>query len=220
MDGLSATRRIREQETDQGGHIPIIAMTAHAMKGDREACLDAGMDEYVPKPIRTATLVEKLVEVLQFDQKPSCETPDLKSRDQADDPNDQSERNFTNDTDAASQSPMFQQIDWEQLHETVGDSQELIIDLFEAFTTESCSLKESICKAVEVRDAKLLQSSAHTLKGAAMAIGAVQLAECSKVLELKGCKQDIDDVSDALEQLDEALTATLKDTSDYLTQHA
>ncbi|QDT03564.1 Signal transduction histidine-protein kinase BarA [Rubripirellula lacrimiformis] len=60
MDGLEATQRIRDKESIDGGHTTIIAMTAHAMKGDREKCLDAGMDEYIPKPIRIASLREKL----------------------------------------------------------------------------------------------------------------------------------------------------------------
>ncbi len=51
LDGLSATRRIREQESRTGGHIPIIALTANAMQGDRERCLDSGMDAYISKPI-------------------------------------------------------------------------------------------------------------------------------------------------------------------------
>jgi len=56
MDGLDATGAIRERERVHGGHVPIIAMTAHAMKGDQERCLRAGMDAYVTKPIRTAEL--------------------------------------------------------------------------------------------------------------------------------------------------------------------
>jgi CheY-like chemotaxis protein len=64
MDGLEATRHIREREQKDGGHIPIIAMTAHAMKGDRERCLEAGMDAYVAKPIRAAQLFETLAEVI------------------------------------------------------------------------------------------------------------------------------------------------------------
>ncbi len=52
MDGLKATAAIREAEASHGGHIPIIALTAHAMKGDRERCLEAGMDGYTTKPIK------------------------------------------------------------------------------------------------------------------------------------------------------------------------
>jgi CheY-like chemotaxis protein len=58
LDGLAATRAIREQERSVGGHIPIIAMTAHALQGDRERCLEAGMDGYVSKPIRPEALYE------------------------------------------------------------------------------------------------------------------------------------------------------------------
>ncbi len=60
MDGFEATRSIREKEIITGGHIPIVAMTAHAMSGDREKCLAAGMDGYVSKPINTQELVENI----------------------------------------------------------------------------------------------------------------------------------------------------------------
>ena len=56
IDGLEATAIIREREKRKGGHLPIVAMTAHAMKGDKERCLEAGMDDYVSKPIKPAEL--------------------------------------------------------------------------------------------------------------------------------------------------------------------
>ncbi len=64
MDGIEATAVIRACEQPTGEHIPIVAMTAHAMKGDRERCLEAGMDGYVPKPIRAQELFEVIHSVL------------------------------------------------------------------------------------------------------------------------------------------------------------
>ena len=60
LDGLDATRKIRAREKEHGGHQPIVAMTAHAMKGDRDRCLESGMDDYLSKPIRARELAEKL----------------------------------------------------------------------------------------------------------------------------------------------------------------
>jgi CheY-like chemotaxis protein len=64
MDGYEATAVIRVQQRQSGTHVPIIAMTAHAMKGDREQCLEAGMDDYISKPIRIQQLLDKLESVL------------------------------------------------------------------------------------------------------------------------------------------------------------
>ena len=67
MDGFETTRAIREREQIQGGHIPVIAMTAHALKGDRERCLEAGMDGYISKPINTGEffdLMENMSRIL------------------------------------------------------------------------------------------------------------------------------------------------------------
>jgi CheY-like chemotaxis protein len=60
MDGLEATEAIRAEEAGRGSHIPIVAMTARAMKGDEERCLAAGMDGYLPKPINAADLLKKI----------------------------------------------------------------------------------------------------------------------------------------------------------------
>jgi CheY-like chemotaxis protein len=70
MGGFEATAAIREREKETGVHIPVIAMTAHAMTGDRELCLAAGMDDYLSKPIRARTLLD-LVEKYHHKPEPS-----------------------------------------------------------------------------------------------------------------------------------------------------
>ena len=60
MSGLEATAAIRQAEAGTDHHIPIIGVTAHALKGDRERCLEAGMDDYLPKPISPRALIEKV----------------------------------------------------------------------------------------------------------------------------------------------------------------
>ncbi len=76
MDGLAATQAIRQEETQTGRHLPIIAMTSHAMKADRQRCLDAGMDDYVAKPIQKADLFRAIAAVTGAG---SCATDTIQS---------------------------------------------------------------------------------------------------------------------------------------------
>jgi CheY-like chemotaxis protein len=78
MDGLEVTRAIREKERLTGGHLPIVAMTAHAMKGDKETCLQTGMDSYISKPINS----KELIAVLDLVINSGCDTVRPLSRDQ------------------------------------------------------------------------------------------------------------------------------------------
>jgi CheY-like chemotaxis protein len=64
MDGLAATRAIRQAEAGRGTRVPIVAMTANAMDGDREMCLGAGMDGYVAKPVKKEALFAEVDRVL------------------------------------------------------------------------------------------------------------------------------------------------------------
>ena len=64
MDGFEATAAIRQREQTEGGHLPIVAMTAYAMQGDRERCLTAGMDSYISKPFRAEQVFSTIDNVL------------------------------------------------------------------------------------------------------------------------------------------------------------
>ena len=67
MNGIEATAAIRGLEADGSSHVPIVGVTAHALKGDRERCLDAGMDDYLPKPISPKALLDKIDKWTRFD---------------------------------------------------------------------------------------------------------------------------------------------------------
>jgi len=78
MNGFEATAAIREKERIRGGHIPIVAMTAHALKKDEEECLAAGMDAYISKPIDFATTRQVISEILN--QRPAASNDRKKTR--------------------------------------------------------------------------------------------------------------------------------------------
>ena len=67
MNGIEATAAIRGLEAEGSSHVPIVGVTAHALKGDRERCLDAGMDDYLPKPISPKALLDKIDKWTRFD---------------------------------------------------------------------------------------------------------------------------------------------------------
>jgi CheY-like chemotaxis protein len=75
MDGYAATRALRAREEAGGTHLPIIAMTAHALKGDRELCLAAGMDGYIAKPIRADELFTAISLVSTAESSPDAKRP-------------------------------------------------------------------------------------------------------------------------------------------------
>jgi CheY-like chemotaxis protein len=162
MDGFEATRIIRQREADTGQHIPIIAMTAHALKGDRERCLAAGMDEYIAKPIRARELSERFAKVVApADQAPPPPAP---SRSQADD----------------------QLIQWSTALQSVEGDQVLLRELVAAFLEESPGRMTDIREAIGQRNATALQRAAHALKGSMQAVGALQPAQLALDLETMG----------------------------------
>lgn len=162
LDGLDATRVIRQREQQTGGHLPIIAMTAHAMKGDRELCLAAGMDGYLMKPIRAEQLFRQIEDVSGGIPTECRPEPGVSS------------------ALADGQVPI---VDWNVADKAVNKDQGLLMQILEAFLTEGPELLESLRTAFAADDRKRFQRTAHTLKSALRTFG-VAAADEVEGLEL------------------------------------
>lgn len=169
MDGLEATRIIRERERRRGGHIPIVAMTGRAMDGAREECLAAGMDEYLTKPVRRADIVQSLLEHL-----PPAET-DARTNAQ------------TNATDRATPMPRTSlarpAIDQQALLASADGDEAQARVLLAAFRDDARALAQQLATALRAKDAQQLSVVAHTLRGSSLYVGAGTLAAVALRLE-------------------------------------
>lgn len=182
MDGLEATAAIRKQETISGCEIPIVAMTAHAMKGDRERCLEAGMNAYLSKPIQSKELFE-VVESIAADSQEAGEMSESKER-------------LSVVTDA---------FDVDAAMAQVGGDLELFKEIVGIFVEDSEKLLSEIENAISRGDEKALERSAHTLKGSAGNFGAKTAVETALKLELMGRSGQLDDAQDTYLTLEEAI---------------
>ncbi len=154
MDGIETTGAIREREKTTGEHVPIVALTAHAMAGDRERCLGAGMDGYLIKPIRPTTLLEA-IERLQL---PSRGQPERGS------------------------GPRVI-IDRTELLDRVNGDLRLLGEITGIFQRECGPLMASVHEAMEKRDAGRFACEVHTLRGMFRSLSAVAAQEAAASLE-------------------------------------
>jgi len=192
MDGLAATAIIRTKESKTGQHIPIIAMTAHAMQGDREQCLAAGMDEYVSKPIRLEQLFSALEKVIGGTQGSSAATA-VPCRDGV--PN--------------------QLIDHAAALGNVGGDRELLIKLVQTFDQECPAVLQELRRAIQFHDAPLLLRAAHTLKGTMRTLGVVQPASIAAQLELLGKTKTFDNAALMLAELESVIGFTTVQLNEF-----
>jgi len=155
LDGLDATRVIRSRERETGRHVPIVAMTAHAMKGDRERCLEVGMDGYLMKPIRAEQLFRQIEEI-------SGSTPAVEP----------------SAVTVASSSL----VDWTLAGQAVNGDQELLDQVLAAFLEEGPQLVETMNATRASGEWKRFQRAAHTLKSALRTFG---VASADQVEELE-----------------------------------
>jgi CheY-like chemotaxis protein len=177
MNGWEATQAIREKEKETGQHIPIVAMTAHAMKGDEERCLAAGMDSYLAKPIRTQELLAVLDEI--GDRKGSTVV-----------------------AESPSKKPATDVIDLTAALERLDGDRDLFEELAQVFKTECPKIMAEIRRAVSDHDATTLQHQAHTLKGSSANLGASAVSQTAFEIEKVARSADMERASELLKFLE------------------
>jgi CheY-like chemotaxis protein len=177
MNGFEATAAIRARDTQTGGRrTPIIALTAHVMQGDRERCLEAGMDSYATKPIQPIELFAT-VEALLNENPPEVSMS----------------------TTPSSDLPI---LDRAALYEQVGDEADLLLKVIEMFRRQR---RSSPARRRRERHAGG-QQGAHRVKGALLTLGAKAAAEVAMHLEHMGRAGDLTNGTARLAQLREELT--------------
>jgi two-component system, sensor histidine kinase and response regulator len=207
MDGLEATSTIRRLELETGKRISIIAMTAHAMKGDRERCLEAGMDDYVSKPINPKVLNEVISrwapDVSLLDEDEAREMPLKATSKQAipikEAPNVEA-------TSKPIRDPQNEVFDLAALRARVEGDQDLLVELVDLYLESSPTLFSELESAVRAGDAQRVARVAHTLKGMLSNICAPSCAAAALELETIGNTLELARVDDARFALEKEAT--------------
>ena len=190
MDGFEAVAQIRKQENKSGGHVPIIAMTAHALVGDRERCLAAGMDGYISKPLDSQKLLDSIdAAVVREGTGVSARAPE-----------------------STTPPPLFEPssvdvIDRGLLDKLMGGDPDLLRELVRIYRETSPELISDIDSAIAGGDAKKLRDAAHALKGAVSNFAAIPTLQACAALESIGASGNLSEAEAARMELREHLNS-------------
>lgn len=204
MDGHDATRAIRRLEAGTGHRTPIIAMTAHALKGDEEKCLAVGMDSYISKPIRAPLLYEKLADIC--DQPAPDFAPVADSATEPESAGD-SEKEATIEENSASSGTSgtcATIVDWEAALEVMGGDRELLDEILDAIIEECPQQFNTLETAIAERDSATARRAAHTILGNMRAISAADAMDKAGAVERLAKDSRFDELSEPVEQLRQA----------------
>ena len=188
MDGFELTREIRSAESG-GQHMPIVALTANALKGEREHCLDAGMDDYLSKPVQLEDLRQILEKYLPGGAAVAVEKPD------------QAKPASTSAEAAA--VPVNVHV----LEELVGDDAEMIREMLLDFRASAEKIAAELHTAYQTGQLAAAGALAHKLKSSARSVGALALGELCAAMEQAGKRSDAAELAVLLPQFDVQLIA-------------
>ena len=179
MDGLTATRKIRESERETQLHLPIIAMTAHAMKGDRERCIEAGMDAYVSKPISSKEVAEAIAGIAQLQGEGTPVVGPVPGQGDA-------------------TVPATPRIVWNmgETLERLGGDETLFHEVIEIFLDDVPRHLTSLRRAIAEGNAQAVEGAAHTLKGELGYLGITEISQRARELEEMGKNSDLRSAAD------------------------
>ncbi len=190
MDGLEASRQIRRKWSGQQGPY-IIAMTANAMQGDRELCLEAGMNDYVSKPVRIEALTKALLEIQSFKESVAVHEADSPAPGQMLKPENAAmpaalPPEQTRPKAESSPAGVLDPAALVALQESVGDDPEFLAHFINTFLSNAPQLLADLKQALAQEDAATLRLKAHTLKSNSAEFGATTLTMLFRELEQKG----------------------------------
>ncbi len=217
MDGYEATIEIRKREHVSGGHIPIVAMTAEALKGDRERCLAVGMDDYVSKPIASKDLyraIERFPPLCLTRNSSGPVTEKVKERkegtsgiQQQAEPTVPSNAPPKAAEDAVKSTP---RIDLSELRELLSCGQDEISAFIQLMKTETPKMLADIRAAINAGDYKLLRRAAHTLKGSVSYFGVKTLTEAVLSVETEARAEAMEAIVARMVDLEQEVASFLE----------
>lgn len=213
MDGMQATEAIRNLTDKSIAETPIIAMTAHAMQGDREACLAAGMDAYISKPLDAKRLVE-LTESIVLDPSVHREVDLFAAPDSKRESTDQRTSAANNSIPATGAAGNL--VEYEASMKRLGDDRDLFLEFVDIFMKDSPKLLSDIISAASSEDCNRLEKSAHALKGLMSNFGAKPCCESAQAIEIAGRNGDIEDVAFELSKLRQGYEKLCSELTEFI----
>lgn len=189
IDGFTATKKIRELNS-HGKEIPIIAITAHALIGDKEKCLEAGMNDYIAKPVVAKDIIILIDNYLKIDENTAAQT------------------NIT-----IKQNGLF---DFERLKQISGGDPAFEKDLLSDYIIDAESKLEVLKDLVLNKNSNKIVDTAHTLKGSSYSVGAIAVGDEALGIELSAKNNDLESVDERLLKLAKSIRETREALKDKL----